>query len=110
MRYHFIFVKEVPASKKVGNLCARQLENMCEKHAYLSLLKEMQCSQEIGSHRTGFNPGQKNDRGSIKLTLNITLYAYHLQLRENCRFNVLGWLNQCRGAILMGIFLMWTSR
>jgi len=30
-------------------------------------------------------------------------------LRDNGRFSVYGWLDQCLGAILMGIFVMWTS-
>jgi len=71
-------------------------------------LKEMQCSQEIVPHRTGFEPGEKNHQSSIRLTLNITLYACHVQLRENGQFNILGWINQCRGVVTMDALSMCT--
>jgi len=62
---------------------ARKLENIRKMHAYLSLLKKMECSQEIGPHRTGFEQGQKNHQTAIRFTLNITLYACHVHLRES---------------------------
>jgi len=35
------------------------------------------------------------------------IFALDLHLRENGRFNVVCWFNQCRGAILISVFLMW---
>jgi len=45
---------------------------------------------------------------SFEKYLKITTFASDLQLRENGRFRVLDRLNQCRGAISMGVFLMCT--
>jgi len=42
--------------------------------------------------------------------LQISFFAWDLYLGKNGRFDLLGWLNECRDPFLIVIILMWTSR
>ena len=43
-------------------------------------------------------------------SLKIRFFAWDLYLRKYSKFDLLGWLNECRGAVFVIILRMWTSR